>query len=65
MAKMETLGCGDRKEHFKTEKRQIIKAAKELCYKPEIIEALSKATTSHELTRIMIGARRGRDFKYE
>lgn len=30
-----------------------------------LIEALSKATTSHELTRIMIGARRGRDFKYE
>lgn len=44
---------------FKFEKEQTLKIARELLYGPDVIEKLSKAKTSIELTKIMNSARKG------
>ena len=45
---------------FATEKRVAIKAAKELCYRDEIIERLKKAITVRELDLAMAAGRHSR-----
>lgn len=44
-------------EKFEDEKKRIIKIAKELFYKPIVIDKLKQATTSNELSKIMWMAR--------
>ena len=39
-------------------KRRAIKAAKELCYKPEVINLLREAQNEKEVERIMVTARK-------
>lgn len=41
------------KVSFKEEKKQALKIAKELCYKPIIISQIQNATTSMQITRAL------------
>lgn len=50
---------------FEKEKRETIKAARELCYRQEVIKRLKKAETPNELTRIMQTARNNGGKWYE
>ena len=42
---------------IKTERRKAIEAAEDLCYGEEVVEALRRAATVSELTRILLEAR--------
>lgn len=47
-----------RTNDFKTEQKNKIRIAKELCYPDEVIAELVSATTSNELLKILTTARR-------
>ena len=46
---------------FAFEKKQTIRAARELCYDKHVIDQLKKARSSYELSRIMMKARVEKD----
>lgn len=50
------------KVSFDSYKRQAILAAKELYYGKAVLEKLKRAQTQGEIQRIMIGARRGKNW---
>ena len=51
-------GCDNIEKSFKASKKESIKAAKELGYTHDVIERIKNAENDHEITRILITARK-------
>ena len=52
-----TKGAYHHNESFKQQKIEAVKAAKDLYYGKDVIRAIENATTTGEISRIMINAR--------